>query len=160
MRTWLEEHEARAREDRAAEREAECQKAIQQCLRIAEVGGAWESVASDLVDRGNRPTRSRLRPQPFEAGEYFRLRTRYRPGNGVQTATTTPLRVDVPSTTRKQSSCCTCVMGCATALVENVIPEFQGFKDDPATCASAVNTVAGKDLWPDHMKKSFAEGRI
>ncbi|KAH6920268.1 hypothetical protein HPB50_028744 [Hyalomma asiaticum] len=84
--------------------------------------------------------------------------------------TTSPLRVDeinmnqFVSTLFQQLqntvSCSTSSIGCATTLAEEMIPEFHGFKNDPTTWVSAVKDVAARHSWPDHMMKSFAEGRL
>ncbi|KAH6937094.1 hypothetical protein HPB50_025530 [Hyalomma asiaticum] len=91
-------------------------------------------------------------------------------GDGGPASTSSPLRVDetnmnqVVSTffqhLQNMASCSTSGIGYATTLAEKMIPEFHGFKDDPTTWVSAVNDVAARHSWPDHTKKSFAEGRL
>ncbi|KAH6948368.1 hypothetical protein HPB50_023818 [Hyalomma asiaticum] len=91
-------------------------------------------------------------------------------GDGVPAPTASPLRVDEINTNQLVStlfqqlhntaSCSTSSIGCATTLAEKMIPEFHGFKNDPTTWVSAVKDVAARHSWPDHMTKSFAEGRL
>ncbi|KAH6946887.1 hypothetical protein HPB50_015956 [Hyalomma asiaticum] len=91
-------------------------------------------------------------------------------GDSVPASTASPLRVDETNMNQfvstffqhlqNMASCSTSGIGCATTLAEKNIPEFHGFKDDPTAWFSAVNDVAARYSWPDHMKKSFAEGRL
>ncbi|KAH6922892.1 hypothetical protein HPB50_020090 [Hyalomma asiaticum] len=91
-------------------------------------------------------------------------------GDGGPASTASPLRVDETNMNQfvstffqhlqNMASSSTSGIGYATTLAEKMIPEFHGFKDDPTTWVSAVNHVAARHSWPDHTKKSFAEGRL
>ncbi|KAH6929744.1 hypothetical protein HPB50_005516 [Hyalomma asiaticum] len=91
-------------------------------------------------------------------------------GDGGPASTASPLRVDGTNMNQfvstffqhlqNMASCSTSGIGYAATLAEKTIPEFHGFQDDPTTWVSAVNDVAARHSWPDHTKKSFAEGRL
>ncbi|KAH6925848.1 hypothetical protein HPB50_011132 [Hyalomma asiaticum] len=157
--------------------------------RVILVGHDWGALISwcfanrypEMVDKlvvinGGHPDAMRelLRTSPVQmlksGGRVLSTPYTLPTGDGVPAPTTSPLRVDeininqFVSTVFQQlqntASCSTSSIGCATTLAEKIIPEFHAFKNDPTTWVSAVKDVAARHSWPDHMTKSFAEGRL
>ncbi|KAH6929286.1 hypothetical protein HPB50_025945 [Hyalomma asiaticum] len=76
-------------------------------------------------------------------------------GDGGPASTASPLRVDETNMNQFVSTFFQHLQNMGSCSTSGI-----GEKNDPTTWVSAVNDVAARHSWPDHTKKSFAEGRL